>query len=112
MPKGGDTVRVWTGDGETYLGLGTYLGEVDVHFFRFPDGHLESQFDAELEPSSIFVEHMEQAGAEHIVSPANPKIELSDGQIVYGCQVWWQPERKEEDGTNDAGSGRTGQDGQ
>jgi len=29
------------------------------------------------------------AGAVVKKSPANPKIVLDSGQVVYGCQVWW-----------------------
>ena len=83
-------VEVWSGDGETVLGTGTYLGDVTAHFFRMPDGSLRSQSDAEIEPSPELLAEMDELGAKYVVMPYNPKIELDNGRTVYGCQVWWK----------------------
>lgn len=85
----GTKVSVSSGDGQTELGVGTYLGEVSVHFFRMMDGSLRSLSDAEIEPPAELLAEMEALGAEHVVLPGNPKIQLDNEKIVYGCQVWW-----------------------
>lgn len=85
----GTKVSVWSGDGQTALGIGTYLGEVSVHFFRMPDGSLRSLSDAEIEPPAELLTEMEALGAQHVTMPGNPQIQLDNRKIVYGCQVWW-----------------------
>lgn len=90
-------VSVWSGDGKTYLGTGTYLGRTTAHFFRMPDGSLRSQSDAGQEPDDGFLAAMEEVGAEHVVVHDNPKIRLDDEErTVYGCQVWWKAVEEEE----------------
>lgn len=70
------------GDGETkvlkFLGFGTYVGDsVPVEAVGFlAEGLIEHQCP-------------------------NPKIQLDDGQVVYGCECWWGPAayvRKQLDG--------------
>jgi len=81
-------VAVWGGDGKTFLGNGYYIGDVYAYFFCMPDGSIRSR-DPEEHPSAELIEEMESIGAE-IVSMRNPKIQLDDLTIVYGCQVWWE----------------------
>ena len=80
-------VRVHSGDGSKLLGEGWYVGDVTVYFMRHPDGHLTSLADAEKPPP---VEEMPE-GAQLERSDGNPKIKLDSGEVVYGCQVWWEP---------------------
>lgn len=84
----GTRVRVNGGDGVTPYGLGTYVGSAPVYFAVMPDGSLQSHPDARKEitsddfPGHIRVERV----------PDNPVIRLDNGgQLVYGCQVWWEP---------------------
>lgn len=81
-------VRVWNGDQSEYLGEGDYVGEATVYFIRSDDGTMiSSQEDAETEPDPATLPE----GARVMCSENNPKIKLDNGQIVYGCQVWWEP---------------------
>lgn len=85
-------VRVWAGDGATYLGEGEYVGEATVHYVVDPEGTLLSMHDAEAPPDlSTF-----PPGSVVEESEGNPKIVLDapmpDGRrVVYGCQCWWKP---------------------
>lgn len=100
-------VLVWDGSGEKLLGRGELLGYVTVHFWRFPDGSIRSQPNAEEPPTEEFMEVMQKLDGELIEIDGNPKIQLEDGRIVYGCQVWWQfdnapvPERRIVDETGE-----------
>ena len=80
-------VDVWNGDKSEHLGLGTYVGDVEVYFMQMPDGSLRSNTNAETppEPDSI------PPGAKVVKTDNNPKIVLDSGRTVYGCQVWWSP---------------------
>lgn len=84
---GDQRVKVRSGDGTEDLGLGWYVGDVTVFFIRQPDGSLTSAHDAEKPPS---LEDL-PPGAQLVKSENNPKIKLDSGDIVYGCQVWWEP---------------------
>lgn len=75
-------VEVWNGDQSEYLGRGEYVGDVMVYFSLMPDGSIASTSDAETKPENI------PEGA-RLVRKMNPKIVLDNGQVVYGCQVWW-----------------------
>lgn len=80
-------VRVWNGDQSEYLGEGDYVGEATVYFVRNDDGTiLSSNQDAETEPDPETLPE----GARVMCSENNPKIKLDSGEIVYGCQVWWE----------------------
>lgn len=80
----GTRVLVRSGDGLTYLGLGTYEGEVPVYVWW--DGEaLRSQKIAEVPPDPA----PDDTKVRRI--DKNPKIRLDSGEIVYGCQVWWGP---------------------
>ena len=83
---GDQRVKVRSGDGTEDLGLGWYVGDVTVFFIRHPDGHLTSAHDAEKPPP---LEDL-PPGAQLVKSENNPKIKLDSGDIVYGCQVWWE----------------------
>jgi hypothetical protein len=88
----GATVSVRSGDNETDLGQGTYLGEVTVYYFVSKDGTLIHTFGhAETEPPWDIVTTMKAEGCELARHEGNPKIRLDNGEIVYGCQVWWVP---------------------
>ncbi len=91
-----ERVAVWTGDGETYLGRGTYVGVVTVYPILMPDGSLRTLREAEHRPTD---EEVAQTGGTLIEGiHDNPKIVLDSGQVVYGCQVWWRPLEAGEDG--------------
>ena len=76
-------VLVWSGDGQTYLGEGNYDEDVTVYFFEI-DGGISSNRNAEEKPEDLPEEKI-------IKFDGNPKIVLDSGDIVYGCQVWWEP---------------------
>lgn len=83
-------VRVMDGTGQNVIGLGYCTGEVTTYAYVMPDGSLASNSFAE--------EKMEfpPAGSRLEVLENNPRIELDNGKVVYGCQVWWsQVEEKE-----------------
>lgn len=80
----GTRVRVKDGAGEKFIGEGTYVGRVTVYVVRTPDGRLLSNKIAETPPSAVPEESIFRI-------PRNPKIQLDNGEIVYGCQVWWEP---------------------
>lgn len=83
-------VKVWSGNGRTYLGEGDYVGDVDVWAFR-SGNDLESQSDAEQMPSETLTKAMQVLNRPLVHIPNNPKIVMDDGTIRYGCQVWWEP---------------------
>lgn len=87
MYEPGTRVKVHSGDGQKFLGEGKYVGDVTVWFMRMPDGSLRSLKDAEKKP----LRHETPPGAMLLESPDNPKIVLDSGDVVYGCQVWWEP---------------------
>lgn len=73
-------VKVWDAQ-LNLLGEGNFLGRVDVYVW---DGQVaESPADLRIEDATVewFVP---------TVVKDNPKIQLDDGRIVYGCQVWWK----------------------
>jgi hypothetical protein len=88
MDKIGMRVQVFNGTGKKDLGLGTYLGEVSVWVVEMPDGSLRTNSNAEERPTDI------PPGGVLRQIPRNPKIQLDSGKIVYGSQVWWEPEPK------------------
>jgi hypothetical protein len=78
-------VRVHDGNNENLLGEGYYVGDVPVYAFQDPNtGVLVSMADA-TQPLVV------PPGCIKHDIPSNPKIELDDGTVVYGCQVWWEP---------------------
>ena len=81
-------VKVWNGDKSEYLGEGDYNEDVTVYFIGMPDGSIRSMPNAEEEPP--FWEVPE--GGKVMKTDGNPKIILDkDSNVVYGCQVWWEP---------------------
>ena len=80
-------VRVWNGDRSEFLGEGNYVSDVTVYFIQMPDGSLQSGTNAELEPED---EDVPEGGVVRKVGN-NPKIIMDSGEVVYGCQVWWEP---------------------
>lgn len=78
-------VEVSSGDGKIDRGKGTLVGYATVYFLQSPFGSLQSLANAEEEPRVVPPNH------KVVKAENNPKIELEDGTIVYGCQVWWQP---------------------
>jgi len=76
-------VRVWNGDRSEFLGEGEYIGNVTVYFVRTESG-ISSAKNAEQKPDNVPEDDIVEA-------PNNPKIVLDNGQVVYGCQVWWEP---------------------
>lgn len=85
-------VRVLSGDCETKLGEGVFVGDVPLFFFRSMDGSsLESESNPEERPSDELIQHMKGRGFYLESTDRNPKIVLDTGKVVYGCQVWWEP---------------------
>ena len=83
-------VRVWSGDGQTSRGLGNLVGYPPVFFFRGPRGVLLSHKECEERPSPELIKEMEEQEATLVEIPSNPKIVLDNGDVVYGCQVYWE----------------------
>jgi len=83
MCRAGLRVEVFDGSGKERLGLGTMMGFVDVYIIRGEDGHLYSSDDAEKKPKGFPGKIIDKI-------KGNPKIQLDDGRIVYGCQTWWK----------------------
>ena len=61
--------------------------------------HLLSETNAEEKPSQSFIDmlnkELKKKGLPNVIArteklQSNPKIRLTDGKIVYGCQVWWR----------------------
>lgn len=99
--KVGMRVRVHDGTGEKLLGEGVYEGDVKAYFIVMPDGSLQSLQNAEIEPPANEVPE----GAEVVTTDDNPKIRLDSGEVVYGCQVWWEPIEKEHQHHESCGCG-------
>ena len=78
-------VRVWNGDQSEFLGEGNYVGNVAIYAIEMPDGSIQSNTNAEVEPEDV-----PEGGVVRKMNN-NPKIVLDNGQTVYGCQVWWEP---------------------
>lgn len=78
-------VKVLNGDGTQELGFGEYVGDVGVYVTNMP-GVIQSMTMAEepIPPELL------QGRQQHFI-PNNPKIVLDSGEVVYGCQVWWEP---------------------
>ena len=85
-------VKVHSGTGKELLGYGNFVGCVPVFFWRGSGGNLLSDKKCEERPSLQIIKEMEASGAELVELQSNPKIVLDNGDVVYGCQVWWQPE--------------------
>jgi hypothetical protein len=91
----GMRVQVWDGDQTTYLGEGTYEGETTVYVMYDPrvsadNLQMGSMPNAEERPPE---EAIPEGWTVYAIEN-NPKIKLDDGQMVYGCQVWWQPQER------------------
>lgn len=78
-------VSVKSGDGTTPLGEGLYVEDVEVFVAMTPNGDLVSMRDATQPPTDV------PPGCEIRSIGENPKILMDDGEIRYGCQVWWEP---------------------
>lgn len=89
----GMRVDVWNGDQSEYLGKGILVGHVAVYFMvnasEFPPTQIKTMHNPELEPPA----HLVPDGWKVIKRDDNPKIILDNGETVYGCQVWWGPEK-------------------
>ena len=83
-------VTVWSGDRSKCLGEGELVGHVKVWCFRLPDGTLASGTMCEEMPPRELIREMEEKGARLGQLLSNPKIMLDTGEVVYGCQVWWE----------------------
>ncbi len=79
-------VKVFGGDGTKFLGFGELVSKVTVYAIENPDGSLTSLGNAEEKPPEDVVA---QSGGRLITIKNNPKIRLESGEIVYGCQIWW-----------------------
>lgn len=79
-------VKVSDGSGQKELGLGTYVGDEMVWVAVGPGGEqLLSSKDATVPPTDV------PEGYELQRLGKNPKIQMDNGEVVYGCQVWWEP---------------------
>lgn len=88
----GMRVFVVSGDQRAILGEGTLVGYATVYGFRNRDGTrltIPSQPETPLTPFQVQLNRFR--GLSPIRMTDNPKIQLDDGTIVYGCQVWWGP---------------------
>lgn len=92
-------IRAWNGDQTEYLGEGNYVGQTTVYFIRMPDGSIQSNQNAEIEPDPDNVPE----GCSVFCSEDNPKFVLDCGDTVYGCQIWWEPVEKEKDSKHEFG---------
>jgi hypothetical protein len=87
--KVGMRVAVVSADRKTFLGFGTYVGD-----FQHPQLTEEYAQAAESLPD-IPDEHRAEmaarirAGETHFGK--NPKLQLDNGQIAWGCETWWGP---------------------
>lgn len=90
MPTPPCRVRVHNGDGSKLLGMGTYEKNVEVYFVHKKDGYIQSLHNAEKKPTDEELAELLKEGDELICSPDNPRIKLDNGDVVYGCQVWWE----------------------
>lgn len=75
-------VVVMTDDGQK---PGKYIGKVTVYAIVTDEGLLSNKL-AEEKPTD---EQIAASGGELVTVKDNPKIQLDSGEIVYGCQVWW-----------------------
>ena len=76
------------GEGDEIL-YGTYNEDVTVYAFWESDGSFLSQKFAEEMPNDTTIDEAEKRGATLQRIENNPKIVLDNGEVVYGCQVWW-----------------------
>lgn len=88
MCRSGLRVDVFSGNQKEYLGQGAMVGFVPVYIIRNEDGSISSPTVAEQVPDGIPEEMFTKI-------ESNPKIKLDSGRIVYGCQVWWNPVKKD-----------------
>lgn len=88
QPRPPYKVKVHAGDGQEYLGVGTYVGDVPVYFIAMLDGSIQSLNNAEERPTPEMVAQM---GGELVEAGDSPKIVMDDGTVKYGCQIWWEP---------------------
>ena len=70
------------------LGFGNLVGRVTIYALDVPDEGLIFFDDPEIRPADTEARDMR---AEIIQIDDQPKIEMNDGQVFYGCQVWWFP---------------------
>lgn len=82
----GQRVDVWNGDQSQYLGKGTYVGNVTVYCWMAGLG-IQSLQNAEEKPTYI-------ADKDIKTLHDNPKIIMDNGDVRYGCQVWWKEAKK------------------
>lgn len=82
-------VLVFSGDGKTFLGEGIYLGETTVYAWKDGQGNLVSLNEAEKSLTEKQKIDIVTDGCKLLVIQDNPKIQLLNIGIVYGCQVWW-----------------------
>lgn len=78
--KVGQRVKVFDGSGVKDLGYGIFEGYSTVYVKPIRGGILNSG---------------EQPMEGYFPVPNNPRIRLDNGQVVYGCQVWWVPVEEE-----------------
>lgn len=86
----GRRVKVLNGDQTAYVGEGEHVANVSVYIFvKRDEMHIETVGNPEEMPTEETVRMMRSKDMvmEHV--PANPKMLLDDGRIIYGCQCWW-----------------------
>ena len=80
-----------SGDGKENLGKGWYVGNVNVYSFRdFSTMSLHTLSNAEQRPSDQLIEAQSALGRELDILENNPKLVMDNGEVYYGCQVWWE----------------------
>lgn len=96
----GSRVKVFDGDGTTYLGEGVYEGDFEawaiVVFDQAGNPRLLSTPMAEKPTAEVMLDNGLQDGVNCRVQrlPQNPRILLDDGTVKWGCQVWWEPAKE------------------
>lgn len=68
--------------------LGQFVGVATVYVIEMPDGSFVSNTLAKVRPTN---EEVAQSGGVLKEIKDNPEIVLDTGEVVYGCQVWWEP---------------------
>lgn len=85
----GARVRVWS-EQSGFLGEGMHAGTATVYLFRTDGDHLFFVGNPSKMPADYLIEEVRRMGGELEIVEDNPRILLDSGDIVYGCQVWWE----------------------
>lgn len=95
-------VDVYSGNTKTYLGRGQMNEFVTVYLFDVPidDIFLPALLtldNPEEKPPDELVEELRIQGVELREVTHNPKIVMEDGEVYYGCQIYWEQVKENKD---------------